>query len=242
MSILQVSRAIIHLGDIKLDVFQLPDLSYRLSSEGCSVAINKPKNHALRFLDSGNVKVLPYKSLREYKLKVDGERTRINPIPFDFAVIYWGKEANAGNSQATELLMACALESLERRADAAFNIDRTEIERNIRFIEFIRRWREVRALARFAHSNMANMVRFKKHPGHLVHDYMTVLIFGDTAAAARLKALVDSDADPKIGLNHQEDIDGMLLLANVKQKYANKTKGTWQEQVESAVKEVLVGK
>lgn len=237
MTILTVRRAVIKLGDIELDVFQMPDGSYQLSETGCETAVNKTERSIRNFLRGKSPQALPYKGFHAGKLSVQGEPMKINGIPFELAIAYWTKEAMSSNLQAIALLGACAAEALERRADKAFAIDKTEEQRNADFADFLFRWQMTRQMARNSHAGFAEACLKKHHPGNLVHDYMTVLIFGDTAEAARMKALVSSDLDldPTIGLNHQSDIDGMLKIANAKAKYTRMTKGTWQEQVERAV-------
>jgi hypothetical protein len=240
-SIVTVQRAIIQLGKIDLDVFRLPDLSYRLSESGCERAVDAGKNHILYFRRSKNTEALPFKGLTIYKGKVANERTTINLVPFNLAIAYWGKEATRGNSKAMALILACAKEALERRADAAFAIQKTEHERNEDFADFMARWEAVRHLTKVAHAAFVNACKHKNHPGNLVHDMITKIILGDTAAEARLKPLIDGDLDPKIGLNHQEDIINLGKLAEAKLKYANLKKGygTWQEQAQRACAAVM---
>ncbi len=59
-----VERAIILLGDIDLDVFRLPDLTYRLSQEGASGAVNKVRSSMLKFLQSKSPEAIPFKGFR----------------------------------------------------------------------------------------------------------------------------------------------------------------------------------
>jgi hypothetical protein len=235
-NIVTAKREIIQLGDIPLDVFQLPDASYRLSREGTASAVNKPRNNVLRFLNSSANLALPFKGLSDYTTKVEGERARINLVPFNLAIAYWTKEALAGNMQAVALLAACAQEALERRADAAFGAIKTEEERNEILASC---WDEARYLTIMAHPAFCNAVKHKNHPGNLVHDFITKTILGDTAAEARLKPLIECDLDPTIGLNHQEDIINLGKVAKAKIKYSMLRKGTWQEQAQRACEAVM---
>jgi len=61
--------------------------------------------------------------------------SRINPLPLEVGSAYWLSRAYRGNNQAMLLCMALLTESLERRFDAAFGIERSESERNQRLIE-----------------------------------------------------------------------------------------------------------
>ena len=234
---MSVQRAVIMLGEIELDVFQMPDGSYQLSETGCEKAANKGERSIRDFLRGKSPQALPYKGFNAGKLSVWGEPMKINGIPFELAVAYWTKEAMIGNLQAIALLAACAVEALERRADKAFAVERSEDSRNIQFADRLLRWQGVRQRLRDVHGGMQQAALRRKHPAAQVHDYLTVLIFGDTAEAARMKQLVDPEADVTIGLNHQEEIAGMNKLIQAKKNYANlrKLEGTWQEQVEKAV-------
>jgi hypothetical protein len=97
-------------------------------------------------------------------------------------------------------------------------------------------WYPVREKCKFAHTSFCESCKRHRFQGNVVHDYMTTLIFGDTAAAARLKAIVDGSLDPEIGLNHQEDVVKLDQLATAKRNFAMlKKKGeSWQSKVERA--------
>jgi len=132
-------RATIELGDRILQVFQLPDGEYGLSQTQVGELPGKDENYVRKFLGSKSPEALPYKNFTPVKLPVEGERTRINLIPIDLAIAFWTKEATAGNVEAARLLGACAVESIERRADKAFGIERTEVERNQRLVATFQR-------------------------------------------------------------------------------------------------------
>lgn len=237
MNSLTVRRAVINLGDIELDVFQMPDGSYQLSEEGTASAVGKPNNSVLYFRRSKAPQALPYKDFAPYKSSVEGENTRINCIPFDLAAAYWLKETIAGNTEAAILLGAFAVEGLERRADKVFSIEKSEEQRNVDFADFLERWRRPRNHAKAAHGLFIAAYTRLKHPRNHVHDLLTTLIFGETAAQARKKDLVDPEGDESIGLDHQEDMHKMMILADVKTKYfwlKDKEDETWQERITRA--------
>ena len=52
-------------------------------------------------------------------------------------LLYWLHEVSKGNVKAQALVQASMAESIERRADAAFSIKRTEREYNVRFGKFV---------------------------------------------------------------------------------------------------------
>ena len=68
---------------------------------------------------------------------MEGNAQLIKPIPIALATAYWLNEATKGNVKAQALVQASMAESIERRADAAFSIKRTEPEYNVRFGEFV---------------------------------------------------------------------------------------------------------
>lgn len=136
---IKARRATIELGDRILQVFQLADGEYGLSQTQVGKLPGKDENYVRKFLGSKSLEALPYKDYTPVKLPVEGERTRINLISIDLAIAFWTKEATAGNAEAARLLGACAVESIERRADKAFGIERTETERNQRLVATFQR-------------------------------------------------------------------------------------------------------
>lgn len=232
-----VFRATINLGNLELDVFRLPDGSYRLSESGCEQAVGKPRKSTANFLRSKSPYALPHKGFHTDKLAVFDEPMRINGIPFEIAAAFWTKEAMSGNLLATALLAAFAVEGLERRANAAFEVQKTEGEYNQDFADFLARWHPVRDELRASHLPFMNAYEKRHHPGAQLHDHMTMLIWNETAAIARLKQLVDPECDPRIGLNHQDDIPKMVVLTNAKLIYAGfrRKNESWEDQGNRAV-------
>jgi len=125
-STVRVVRNVISMGDIPLDVFQLPDASYKLSQTQLAEAVDKKRQSVSDFLGSKSPEALPFKEFTCQKGKVEGEKTTVNLVPVEIASAYWVKEALAGNAKAIRILGACVAESIERRADKAFAIERKE--------------------------------------------------------------------------------------------------------------------
>jgi hypothetical protein len=132
---LLVERKNILLGDIDLEVFRLPDGSYQLSQTQTAKAVEKPELSTRQFLASQSPYALPYKDFTPVKGKVKGEKTSVNLIPIPIAAAYWVKEAIAGNTVAGFLLAATAAESIERRADQAYGVKKSEEEYNQKIAE-----------------------------------------------------------------------------------------------------------
>lgn len=132
-SIGKAKRESIDLGDRVLEVFQLPSGEYKLSQTQVAEAIGGSESNVRGFLASKSLEALPYKGFKPEQMGVEGERVWFNAIPIDLAISYWTKEARADNQVAISLLSASAKEAIERRADRAFGVKRTEEEYNTRF-------------------------------------------------------------------------------------------------------------
>jgi len=131
---IKAKEAKISLGSILLDVYQLPSGEYRLSQTQASAIVEKDEFYFRYFLRSNSPEALPYKGFTPDKLVVTGnKKIRPNGIPIPLAIAFWTKEATTGNPVAARLLGACAVETIERRADKAFGITRTEDQYNRRF-------------------------------------------------------------------------------------------------------------
>lgn len=127
-------RATIYLGNILLEVFMLPDGQYVLSQTQVAQSVEKDELSVRQFGKSKSPEALPYSNYTSVKMSVEKDHqgrggTRINAIPIGLAIAYWTKEAIVGNVTAARLLGACAAESIERRADSAFGVQRAEEER-----------------------------------------------------------------------------------------------------------------
>lgn len=132
----KAEKTTIYLGSIPLDVYQMPDSSYKLYIESVTAAIERPSNDLLRFLSGKSPQALPYKDrnlLQEPMIEVEGYGGYIKPIPVELATAYWLYRAIKGNIIAQALIQSSLAESIERRADIAFEFQRTEQEYNQQF-------------------------------------------------------------------------------------------------------------
>jgi hypothetical protein len=130
-------RAKIKLGTIELDVFQLPDGNYSYGIEYLASLCGKDK----QILSDKKSPYLLSSLLRNDKtsltVKIDGigySYKTINQSQFGIAL---GSLAKLGHSEAINILEATFEEALERRADSAFNVQRSEDERNERLKSLI---------------------------------------------------------------------------------------------------------
>ncbi|MGB0560184.1 MAG: hypothetical protein ACPGVO_00055 [Spirulinaceae cyanobacterium] len=132
---IKAKRAQIQLGSRTLEGYMLPDGSYRLSQTQAAECISKPESSARRFLGSKGIKTLLGKEYTAVTLEVESDyrgQTRFNALPLNVVTAYWVWECSKGNKEAMALVMAIAPETLERRFDAAFGVERSESERNQR--------------------------------------------------------------------------------------------------------------
>jgi hypothetical protein len=139
----KATRTMIPIGPLEVEGFMLPDGSYRFSQASAAEAIGKSPVNALRFLGSNTLKALLGDGYTDYtpeSVEIEtqpGQRggSRINALPLEIVAAYWVHQCSQGNRQAVALVMAIATETLERRFDAAFQVDRTETERNDRLTQ-----------------------------------------------------------------------------------------------------------
>jgi hypothetical protein len=130
----KATRATIKLGDIYLDVFQLPDGKYFLSLTQVAGAIDIPLKRMSELRELNMAKTLCPQGFRMSEtIKVEGGTKPVTAISLDDASTYWTLAAfKTQNIKAIALVAACTAESLERRADAAHGVVRDEEERNDR--------------------------------------------------------------------------------------------------------------
>jgi hypothetical protein len=152
----KAERDTILLGDISLEVFKMPDGQYRLSQTQVPEAVGEGEISFRDFRKSNSPEALRYKEFRSKKISVLGNNSKIPAIPIELAAAYWVKESIAHNVVASRLLGACTVESIERRADIAFGIKRTEEEYNQRFavrvdLKDVKRKKLVSAIAHWLH-------------------------------------------------------------------------------------------
>lgn len=130
-------RITIKMGGIPLDVFRLTDGQYRLSQAQTLETIGVAKSWFSSSAKSGSK---PRKFLESKGFS--GSATALSipnnngsgaaiakGLTIDDAVKVWSYFARNGNDLATDLLEACAAESIERRADAVFGVIRSEEDR-----------------------------------------------------------------------------------------------------------------
>jgi hypothetical protein len=134
----KAKRATVAIGSSQVDAFQMPDGSYRMSLNSASEAVGLLRRNAFEFLRSKAAKRLLGESFTGSIFEVEVEsapdqvrgQTRIQSIPLNIVSKYWLWQSSRGNKQAFALVDALLEETLERRFDAAFGVERSEGDRN----------------------------------------------------------------------------------------------------------------
>lgn len=124
-------RVQIKLGDVPLNVYQMPNGRYQLAGRNVTDAIDEDDKTLTRKMGVKSLKALPHAGLA-CPIKADTGESFI-PVAIEDAAAYWGKMAEEGNKKAAAILVACTIESIERRADHALGILVDEQTRNARF-------------------------------------------------------------------------------------------------------------
>ena len=134
----KAQRATVQIGPLSVDGFQMPDGSYRMSQAGAAECIGTTPQNASNFLRSKAFKALQSGESTDQTfevIEVESSQqatggTRINAVSLDVVWAFWLYQCFRGNKQAYNLLAALGLETLERRFDEAFRVERSESERN----------------------------------------------------------------------------------------------------------------
>lgn len=118
----------------------LPNGEYQLSQTQAAKSVGLPERNAREFLNSKALKTLlgdDYTPATSEIESAEGKRgqSRIRGLSLEVVSAYWLWQAYRGNKQALMLCMGLIAESLERRFDAAFGINRTESQYNDRLTQ-----------------------------------------------------------------------------------------------------------
>lgn len=119
----------------------LPDGSYRMSQTQAAECVGLSERNARDCLRSKGLKALLGEGYTPAILEIEPDvnqargASRIRGLPLEVVSAYWLWQAFRGNQSALALCMALMTESLERRFDAAFEVERTEGDRNQRLAQ-----------------------------------------------------------------------------------------------------------
>lgn len=134
----KAKRATVAIGSSEVDAFQMPDGSYCMSQAQVAECIGTTPQNASNFLRSKAFKALwggestdqSFETIEVESSQQATGGTRINAVPLDVVWAFWLYQCSRGNKQVYNLLAVLGLESLERRFDAAFGVERSESDRN----------------------------------------------------------------------------------------------------------------
>lgn len=123
----------------------MPDGSYRMSQSSAAGAVNLGRQNVSDFLRSKAIKGLLGEGYTGQisEIEVDSTeqsrgQTRINALPLEAVTAYWVWQSHRGNKKALALVIALTTETLERRFDNAFGVERTEPEYNQRLSDRVK--------------------------------------------------------------------------------------------------------
>ena len=139
----RATRATVVIGSLTIDGFMLPDGSYRMSLTQAAECIGLTTRNASDFLQSKAFKALmgggytvPISEIEPDETQLRGA-SRIRALPLEVVRKYWLWQVSRGNKQAIALVDALMAETIERRFDRAFNVTRSEQERDERLTGYI---------------------------------------------------------------------------------------------------------
>ena len=153
---MKAKRAEITIAGHKVEVFQLPNGEYVMSQTQVAEAIDKTESNFRRFLASEPLECLPGNALNFVGMPTGGRGRPIKVVPTTVVSAYWVKQALAGNKLAQALTYACVQETLERRADAAFNAIKAEAQYEARTAFSYDQWVKSRTFSKCSHELLVN--------------------------------------------------------------------------------------
>ncbi len=261
---MKAKRAVIQIAGIDIDAFQ-KDGEYFLSQSQVAEVVEMHKYSTTRFIEElrknedytghknegvNDFKALPSKHYTGHILEVEangkGKRgsSRVIAIPPKLASLFWSYQARKGNDRALALVCACVEEALERRLDKAFELVKTEEVYDRRLAANFQQmcsklsWDEIRGLTESVHGMFQGWCNGNCANAGIIHNRITKAVCGKTAAELREGELVTGNS--KIGLNHIEDKQVLMMVAQVKLKISSYRTGTVDQRIERAIKDITV--
>lgn len=222
----KAKEAEIILGTVLIKVFQLPNGEYRLSQSEVANAIGKRPRSIYEFVEGKSSEALPHKGFDfTNSLAVEVSNKPITPITIGLATAYWRYWDKRNNRQATAIIDGCITEAIERRADAAFGVYRTEEEYNQRIqaaemisYDGVEMLRQVQGLIEIVKANVDLSREINRTIHTLMHNQATALKATHGQATALLDIIKRSnEVDGSTGADKRlEEMEKELQLLNAK--------------------------
>lgn len=124
----KAKKATINFGGNQLEVYQLPSGIYKFSQTQAAKAVGKDESSFRRFLNNTAPKLLPPEDLVVGEVQVEGSNILIKASHPKVILMYWDNQAEKKNVKAKALLAAGTEETLNRLADQAFGVNKSEVE------------------------------------------------------------------------------------------------------------------
>jgi hypothetical protein len=230
--------------EVVVDGFLTPDGEYVMSQRDVARSVKISDSSLRDFLEAHR---LEHPSDERFNLRGIIAETgakggqKINAVTLDAAHDFWFTQAFKGNKQAQALVYALGRETLLRRFDKAFAVERAESEyRQQTTLTYQEKWNDFRQYARWVHTKFALACKAYFFDAAKVHNLITVGVCGKTAAELRMDELVGTD--PNVGLDHIKNAEVLRAVAEVKEKFSGMQKGDATQRVKKAIKIVLKGK
>ena len=135
---MKATRTTIKYGSVDLEVFMLPDGTYKLSQTQAGLAIEKGDKSLREFLAGKSPEALPHKGFTSDEIEIDtNPGIKFNAVTIKVVVSYWTYWANKGNTLAQALLAAGTEETINRLCDTAFNVTKSDEEYHNQTLENI---------------------------------------------------------------------------------------------------------
>lgn len=182
----KAKRSEITIAGHKVEVFQLPDGEYVMSQTQATKPINKGNNSIIRFLTNLTSESLQAEASAIIPIQIEGNNRPIQAIPLTVVSAFWMMQAGSGNKAAEALTYACIVESLERRCDAVFKVNRTENEyENRTRTSYKQYWDNERDYLKGCHRPFEMACWRLKASPTVMHNELTKLVTGMVAREHR---------------------------------------------------------
>jgi hypothetical protein len=189
---IKATRATIKLGNIELNCFQMPDGSYGYEYVWLADLIGKDKQILSDKKSPYYLKGIVGEALAHQTIKIEGisasdnKKKYLNQQQLGNVL---GVFSNLGHTKATDLLIACFAEALDRRADNAFGVQRTEQDRNDRLaartVGKVARRSLTDAITSYLDRHPELSENYSRHIWSNCSDHLNKIILGAKSKAAK---------------------------------------------------------